>query len=132
MKCKLSTINGWCGIFNKSCKECISPKCEFIKKAYRQGRVEAEYFGYHKREWIPVSERLPEVGDIYIVSGRMKYDFEKEYTYFTDCAEYLPIGSTDGTEWETWTDWYEGQQEYEILAWRPQPKPYKAESEVEK
>ena len=61
MKCKLSTINGWCGIFNKSCKECISPKCEFIKKAYRQGRVEAEYFGYHKREWIPVSERLPEV-----------------------------------------------------------------------
>ena len=60
MKCRLRTINGWCGIFNKPCKECISPTCEFIKKAYRQGRVEAEYFGYHKIDWIPVSERLPE------------------------------------------------------------------------
>ena len=80
-------------------------------------------------DWIPVSERLPEVGDTYIVSGRMKYDFEKEYTYFTDCAEYLPIGSTDGTEWETWTDWYEGQQEYEILAWQPLPEPYKESEE---
>lgn len=73
--------------------------------------------------WIPVSERLPEVGDTYIVSGRMKYDFEKEYTYFTDCAEYLP-SNIGGADWGTWTDWYEGQQEYEILAWKPLPEPY--------
>ena len=44
MKCKLSTVNGWCGIFNRSCKQWANSQCKFIKKAYRQGRVEAEYF----------------------------------------------------------------------------------------
>ena len=83
-------------------------------------------------DWILTSERLPETDGTYLVSGRMKYDWENEYEYFVDCAEYLPLsgdpwpyGNTGGTEWGTWNDWYEGQQEYEILAWQPLPEPYK-------
>lgn len=89
-------------------------------------------------EWILTSERLPETGDTYLVSGKMKYEWESEYEYFVDCAEYLPLscapfplGNTGGTEWGTMNDWYEGQQEYEILAWQPLPEPYKEEQEHE-
>lgn len=113
MKCKLSTINGWCGIFNKSCKECISPKCEFIKKAYRQGRVEAEYFGYHKREWIPVSEPPKENGD-YIVSLEDAVD---TYARFFNGKWFMPLFGSIAREYG----------EHEITAWMPLPEPYKGE-----
>lgn len=89
-------------------------------------------------EWIKCKDRLPIhdknelYGNTYIVSGKMKYDFEEDYTYFTDCANYLPLccdehwplGNTGGTDWGTWNDWYEGQHEYEILAWQPLPESY--------
>lgn len=89
-------------------------------------------------EWILTSERLPEAGDICIVSGKMKYEWENEYEYFVDIAEHIPTGyvycsTTNDSlrDWETSNDWYEGQQEYEILAWQPLPKPYKGEQDDE-
>lgn len=83
-------------------------------------------------EWILTSERLPETDGEYIVSGKMKYEWENDYEYFVDTAFYIPtadiyssIPNDSVRHWETWNDWYEGQQEYEILAWRPLPEPYK-------
>ena len=72
-------------------------------------------------QWIPCEERMPIEPDTYIVSGKMKYDFENEYEYFVDAAEYDPYDS----EFSTWNDWYEGQDEFEIVAWMPLPKRYR-------
>lgn len=75
-------------------------------------------------KWIPVTERLPKVCDTYIVSGRMKYDYEKEYSYFVDAAVYNPA---DG--WDTFHDNWEGQQDFAIIAWMPLPEPYEEEQD---
>ena len=77
-------------------------------------------------KWIPVSERLPEVGT-YIIAGRMKYDYEKEYTHFVDVAYFGPRWNDADYSWQTFNDWFEGQQEFEITHWMPLPEPPKEE-----
>ena len=86
--------------------------------------------------WIPCEERLPDIADTYIVSGKMKYSFEDEYEFFTDAADYEPYDEPHSYKlgdkfynyrFHTWNDWYEGQDEYEILAWMPMPEPYDGE-----
>ena len=70
-------------------------------------------------EWIPCSEKLPNIGDTVIISGKMKYKHEKEYEEFVDVAIF------EATQrFETFNDWYEGQDEFEIVAWQPLPEPY--------
>lgn len=59
---------------------------------------------FNKREWVPVTERLPEKGGLYFVTK------ENEY------------GRYVATEWfyqdKTWsTGW-------KVVAWMPMPKPY--------
>ena len=70
-------------------------------------------------KWTPVTERLPEIGDTVIISGKTKYKHEKEYEYFVDAAFYEPWQG-----FSTFNDWYEGQDEFEIVAWMPLPEPY--------
>lgn len=74
--------------------------------------------------WIPVTERLPEIGT-YIIAGRMKYVYEKEYTHFVDAADFGPRWNDADCSWQTFNDWYEGQQEFEITHWMPLPEPPK-------
>lgn len=68
--------------------------------------------------WIPVTDRLPDIGDSVIVSGKMKYQWEKEYERFVDVGIYNEEGA-----FETFIDWYEGQQEFKITHWMPLPDP---------
>lgn len=68
--------------------------------------------------WIPVTERLPEILHTVIVSGRMKYEWETDFIRFVDVATY-----TEGEFFETFNDWYEGQDEFEITHWMPLPEP---------
>lgn len=70
-------------------------------------------------KWTPCSERLPNIGDLVIISGKMKYKDDKDYEYFVDVAVYEP-----SQEFSTFNDWNEGQDEYEITAWQPLPEPY--------
>lgn len=74
--------------------------------------------------WIPCEDRLPDEIGVYLVSGRMKYDTDKEYEYFVDFADYhYDYKGKFGGYFGTYNDWYEGQHEYEILAWQPLPEP---------
>lgn len=78
-------------------------------------------------KWIPVTERLPEIGGCYIVALKYKYDFEKEYTYDTDVATFhfgYDRGYIDG-QWNTYVDWDEGQQYLHVTHWMPLPEPPK-------
>ena len=74
------------------------------------------------QQWIPCSERLPEIGDIYIVTGKQKYPWEKEWNYFVDVASNY--GDYIDDYWDTFNDWIEGQETH-IIAWMPLPEAYK-------
>lgn len=73
-------------------------------------------------KWAPLDmNKFPPVpGDTVWVCGRMRYEWEKEWTYFVDVARM----DADGNLW-LWNDWHEGQQYYEIKYWKPidQPDP---------
>lgn len=72
--------------------------------------------------WIPCKERLPEIGDTYIVTGIQKDAHEKEWHYFVDVAS--SHGDYIDDYWDTFNDWIEGQETH-IIAWMPLPEPYK-------
>ena len=72
-------------------------------------------------EWIPCSDRLPEIGDTYIVTGKQKYPHEKDWKYFVDAAD--SHGGYIDDFWNTFNDWKEGQETH-IIAWMPLPEPY--------
>jgi hypothetical protein len=81
------------------------------------------------RMWIPVTERLPEVVDSYIVVVKCKYDWEKEYEIGVDIATYDPFSGNpyiDGC-WHTYNDWNEGQEYLHVTHWMPLPEPPKGE-----
>nr|MBQ1579146.1 DUF551 domain-containing protein [Oscillospiraceae bacterium] len=78
-----------------------------------------------ERRWIPVTERLPEILHTVIVSGRMKYKWETDFFRFVDVATY-----SEGEFFETFNDWYEGQDEFEITHWMPLPEPPKEEPDA--
>lgn len=78
--------------------------------------------------WIPCNERLPEIGDSYIVTGIQKDPHEKEWHYFVDVASNY--GDYIDDYWDTFNDWIEGQETH-IVAWMPLPKPYKMDGDEE-
>lgn len=113
MKCNLSTVNGWCGIFNRLCKEWTSSQCKFIKKAYRQGRVEGEYFSCYKSDWTPVSKRLP---------TREEVDEDNRFLVTQNNHSVgMYVFNYDGNSEEYW--------KRNVIAWKPLPKPYKESEE---
>ena len=69
-------------------------------------------------KWIPVSERLPENGDLQIITILDEWgDYPFRYSdfgWYLEAAKCWIVGT------ETRTD---------IIAWMPLPEPYKAESE---
>ena len=64
----------------------------------------------NKGEWIPVSERLPEIGDTVLCSVKTPECIYHHIIICKYCAEDF---------------WKDGT----IRAWQPLPEPYKAESE---
>lgn len=80
-------------------------------------------------KWIPVTERLPEIGGNYFVVVKHKYDFEKEYSYDTDFAEFTFSDGYIDNCWNTYNDWNEGQHYLHVTHWMPLPEPPKEESQ---
>ena len=84
--------------------------------------------GVTVQKWIPVSERLPEVVDSYIVAIKSKSAWEKDYAYYVDVATYNPYEKAYIDDcWNTYVDWDEGQQYLHITHWMPLPEPPKGE-----
>ena len=80
-------------------------------------------------KWIPVTERLPDNLDAYLVVVMYKYNHELEYSYDTDVATFDPSGDAgyiDGV-WSTYNDWDEGQDCLTVTHWMPLPEPPKGE-----
>ena len=84
--------------------------------------------GITVKKWIPVTERLPEVVDCYLVVVKAKYDHEDEYEIGVDVATYNPYeGGYIDDCWNTYNDWDEGQQDIHVTHWMPLPEPPKGE-----
>lgn len=70
-------------------------------------------------EWVKTSERLPDVGENVWVAGEMKYRHEKKVEKFVDIGWLNQNNkkTEDYYRWETYNDWYEGQQYFKITHW---------------
>ena len=87
------------------------------EEGYKQGRydekVETEM---SLPKWIPVSERLPNIGDTFLVTvmvgTRIKTDVASNFGSYIDGF------------WDTFNDWIE-DEECHVTAWMPLPTPYK-------
>lgn len=73
-----------------------------------------------KIEWISCKERLPEVGGVFLVIVREKWQGDKDYCYTVDFAH--SFGDYIDDFWDTYNDWCEGQ-EVHITHWAEIPKP---------
>jgi hypothetical protein len=79
-----------------------------------------------KQRWIPVSERLPEEREWYLVVFKEK---DTDFKLIPRVADYIGNGEN---EWQIIDEDGLGQEYRSILecvAWMPLPEPYRAESE---
>lgn len=76
--------------------------------------------GVFVADWIPVTERLPEVGDTYIVTVTYKGE-----VLAVDAACFGPDCHYIDDMWATYNDWIEDNPElYHVTAWMPLPDAY--------
>jgi hypothetical protein len=84
-----------------------------IQKAYEIGKAE------NPNKWIPVSERMPEKTDFYLIQHTRKYCPDEMAVAFYSAQE-ANADPNYTWEFETIAD------VQEVIAWMPLPEPYKA------
>lgn len=75
-----------------------------------------------KMQWISTRERLPEHGTECIVVVKYKFDFEKDFNFDVDVAEFVQEDGYIDNHWNTTNDWYDGQQYMHVTRWMPLPE----------
>ena len=81
-----------------------------FEKGYKQGLDDTIKIG----EWIPVSERLPEINDDVLISLEWGID----------------IGRYSGGEW--CSEWINNYDDGNVYAWMPLPEPYEPQESEDK
>ena len=121
--CYQQEYNGGCDTCpcNRTAKEAI----ENLKKlkSFHNGsygssiRMAIEALQEQERNWIPVSERLPENGCGVLVTVNGKHN----NITFVNALEIAEYRNTEGWIIEGYLDWLNPN----IIAWQPLPEPYK-------
>ena len=70
-----------------------------------------EYAESMKQQWIPVTERLPQEGEVVLTQAKFKDD--------------VKMAVSSRIDYNYWTTW--GTRDINIIAWMPLPEPYKGE-----
>ena len=119
--------------FDQYCERCDQPyrsdrywECKHCRFRDARSIIRSCPAGVSMSQWIPVTERLPEVGDTYIVTIEYKGMFEG-----VDAADFVFTGDgyIDG-KWNTWNDWVEDLATfYHVTAWMPLPDAYEGVKE---
>lgn len=74
------------------------------------------------RQWIPVSERLPEEQKFYLVTiVKNTGGHDIEYCFY-ECGKWLMIADGNSEENTCWEE-----EVKKVVAWMPLPEPYKPE-----
>ena len=90
------------------------------KMMYDRQRDEMVFMNMNVNEWIPCSEKLPEVGDTYLVTVTYKGE-----VLAVDAACFGPDCHYIDDMWATYNDWIEDDPDlYHITAWMPLPDAY--------
>lgn len=76
-----------------------------------------------EEDWIPVTKRLPDDYDRYLISTDDGMVEIVNYGYTNDNPNEIAFYEWDDEEWQCWKP--------NVTAWMPRPKAYKAESEAE-
>ena len=112
------------GYSETPCPECGRLRVEM----WSDGHAECEKCNWSKdpSKWISVEERLPEPYHTYLVALKEKYSFGTEWRYHVDVADMVDGDGYIEGMWNTFNDWYEGQ-EIHVTHWMPLPEPPKEE-----
>ena len=70
--------------------------------------TKAEEVAQPEQRWIPVSERLPEEGEVVLTQAKFKDD--------------MKMAVSSRIDYNYWTTW--GTRDINIIAWMPLPEPY--------
>ena len=95
-------------------------KCGDISNRWGKDGEEVEKMAIKalaQTRWIPVSERVPEDGE--------------EVLCFLGSEEMAVLFRRNDWGQDEWVDGRFATESYDVIAWMPLPKPYKAESEVQ-
>lgn len=108
-------------------EEGLRPKwCPLIPEEITRSRRDWYLKGYNdakkERDWIPVSEQLPEEQKFYLVTiAKNTGEHDIEYCFY-ECGKWLMIADGNSEENTCWEE-----EVKKVVAWMPLPEPYKPE-----